>query len=759
MRMLMDNIYFSYSLPELSLLVEHISKRLNQSSVLQNSGLQLHHATLNKLNQVNSYENDLLNIINSRYLICLLADSAISDIDAEKRIEHEIHEAINHDLDVFVFIVGEHCDEMSDIPKEMIVNYRNMTNAANINLIKSNDFDHIANVIIKMLEDDVWKTFGENELIAFSDDILHVSGFPRNRLPFLPDEISQQLAKIYLLEEPNINKSPLNADMQQRKKWAYQSMEYGHIEEAANNLEKVIEEKGSDFFSCFWLGRLYGMYSESKDLLEKSFFLNEMAVSMLGNKENFLKSICYTQMAVAAHKMGDLNLAKYYFEKSTDIYQTYDAYEYWAHLCLQQIEETQNPVWIERAAEYLMSIKKLKLSYFFQLVNEFEQKYPHTFPLVNKQLYERWNNFLKATQKSTSESQCWALKNFDHKYKEIKPLMNRENLFESSLFVSQLIWLNYRALKNASESLLSKYRNIQKEKVNLENALQRYEEEEVFAVNQLHKSNETISLRGIKRNAILKTKVKLKKERKKSIYQVLMFVLFAGVFGLAFIERASIGASWTMIAFCAMLTSIFYNQRQFLNVKSVNGVINSGLRINTFFNGRLVEHFNAAENTVQNENSKKIFRELKSKPDLINPQNIESARENIVRISRQDKGQVIERLQENNEKFTLIKQLVTNWCHRVDKFEQYCVTAHNGQFNHLLCKKTNVCVSKKADLISDSLYDFFELNKDNGYTSHGRTLHVDGSRLKAWFNDDIAAKSMFNGFRLGIEKSQPVQIH
>ncbi|WP_104400240.1 tetratricopeptide repeat protein [Vibrio penaeicida] len=738
----MDNIFFSFSFSEFKPLVEHVTKRVGESVTLQRCGLRPHHLARLEAYKSAPLENSLQHVSNSRYLVCILGQDVGSKVEEKTYIELEIEQAIEDDVDIFAFMIGDEYQHSNRMRPDISRIYHLLSSHVTVGTIASEDPEVIARKITQALEGDIWKTLGENDKFSLSHGVLNVSGFPLEHLDKLPEQISTQLRKVYRREQLKHQVSPLSADIAQRKNWAYESLNFGHVEEAIKNLQRVIDEFGSDFFSCFWLGRLYAIYGNRDEQLKKCFAINERALSMLDSDETLLHSLCFTHMAIAANKSGNIDKAKQYFEESTTTFKTYDSYEYRAELCLQQLEKSPSSFWVEGATNDLGAIQKAKLSHFLIVCKKFEEQYPTSFAQVNHCLLKKWKAFLTKTYNSTNETQEWVSTQFTYTPRMLHPLNLNDNSFEGALFASQLIWYKYKALHYASLHMLNEYSKLKAERNSYQSIAEHFQNEQADAKNIIAQSRQIIKSReeAEREKSILQTNLK---KSKKIQNLVKGGVTLSVATSLAIVvDIISPPHAINLLVLGTLAVSFFLLHKQSKKVHSTDNLTHEIIALEQSLDDSLSEFWIESKSSFRDENLRDIFQYDVELSGLIQNEYLNSVESELFKYSTVLNHKLSSHLERTQKELYQLKETLFQWYDKVDQFEQYSVSAHNGQYNHMLCRKAGVMVAKKAELGSDSLRAVIYPKEDLKQSIRGRALHIDGSRLDAWFNDIEEAERM-----------------
>ena len=92
------------------------------------------------------------------------------------------------------------------------------------------------------------------------------------------------------------------------------------------------------------------------------------------------------------------------------------------------------------------------------------------------------------------------------------------------------------------------------------------------------------------------------------------------------------------------------------------------------------------------------------------------------------------------QELALLKHQTSTWLTKVNEFEQYSVSAHSGQYNHLMTRKGRIDVARKIELGNGSLESVLFATEESSLA--GRALHLEGDRLKAWFDNPTVARSL-----------------
>ncbi|OLQ74825.1 hypothetical protein BIT28_12730 [Photobacterium proteolyticum] len=733
----MDNIFFSFSFSEFKPLVEHISKRMGESVTLQRCGLKPFHLAQLEAFKAAPLENSLQQVRNSRYMICLLGQNIGSEAESGKTyIELEIEAALEADVDVFAFLVGPEYDTLGNMPPAVRRVYERLSDCVTIGQLATNDSESVARQITNKLEDDVWQTLGEEEKLTLASDLLDVSGFPRHRLDRLPDSIRKQLTRIYRPGTPDNTSSPLAADLAQRKQWAYQSLTYGHQEQALKNLQKAIKEFGSDFFSCFWLSRLYALHGTREEHWRSSHQYAETLEKMLKDEDTLLTSLHLTHLGRAYCFQKDFAKAESLLLQAIESYPTYEALEFLAEVYLMQREQNNNIEWLHKAVDTMSSLLRFKLSHYVLVADRFTEKYPYTFTEVNTEVSHKLDSFYFNMHKSLSDNQQWAKQRLSLSAPQPPALLKDAALLQRAYVASQYVWQNYRLLRRASSQLTTRYINLQQQLDQLREQKKFQDQEHQLLSEALTEARDFLKARHERLEKVITAKEQEQAAHRKlqagNIMGVIMFIAM----GAGFNQSPNLGIPLLVGFILTLCIRAVFSKKKAKAVKSSEEEVNYVSEINR----SLALSLSSFNNKIVQIELKTLLHPLLEEVEKLRESDITEAEHQLTTLYQNQSEQLNQTAATCQQELALLRHQTSTWLTKVNEFEQYSVSAHSGQYNHLMTRKGRIDVARKVELGSGSLESALFTAEESSLT--GRALHLDGDRLKAWFDDSIVARSL-----------------
>ncbi|CAH0533215.1 hypothetical protein VST7929_01079 [Vibrio stylophorae] len=815
----MDNIVYSFASLELKPLVEHLIQRTSESEILQKSGLHPRPFVQLEANHNTPLEQRLSRIGNNRYMVCLLGQHAGKVVkDGKTALQCEIEAALEHDVLLFAFWLGEQaadpenmCDEMrqiyalitppmceviSDETSTTDTHQPNSADAVAANNVQTNtskqaqdatkakqtaradtnnaphsahqpvepqphiqvhpqahlvqqhivdaeDPELIARTIVSTLETSVWQILGEQTPVN-SDNLLHICGYSRENIDSLEDTLKHQLSRIYYFEKTTAKKSPLFADVIQRKTWAYESLSFGHVDEAMRNLQKAAEEFGSDFFSCFWLGRLYALHGTQPKQFEKSISLNRLALSMLKASDTLLHALCHTHMAIAAGKLGDLAMAQQYFTESTQTFYTVEAYEHWAALTLAQQTKSPDEALVEQALRCLSKIQKTHFAYFLQLCDSLERSYGEHFAPVKELLFHSNRTFLNTTHRDTTENIAWAMREFKYPAHQLCPLNLDANPQENAVSLSYLIWQNYRSLHHASQRIVNRYQGLTIASGELGQLSERYNAEQSHAITALQQTRQLLNQREQAREKVARLDVAQGHTQRQLNFLNITTVLTGGIFAAAMAKLFAAAPLLQVGLLALFVISLYFRQQQAASAKSIGRNQSDEDQSKRWYSDKASAVWRETKRQVRDEGIQGAFTRLLELGSQVQLSHLDSAQQTIVQrtaLLHESQGAQTQAIRAG---WQHLQAQLAAWYQRMSQFETHAISADVGQYTHLLCQHEPVTVSKLNLLMCEPLYLAAGRNAPSTTESPSHVLHSHGSRLQAWFGDEKLAASMLH---------------
>lgn len=733
----MDNIFFSFSFSEFKTLVEHITKRMGDSVTLQRCGLKPFHLAQLEAFKAAPLENSLQCVRNSRYMICLLGQNIGSEAENGKTyIELEIDAALEADVDVFAFLIGPEYDTLNNMPPAVRRVYDRLSDCVTIGQLPTLDSEAIARQITNKLEDDVWQTLGEDEKLTLASDLLDVSGFPRHRLDRLPEGVRKQLTRIYRPVTQEKVSSPLAADLAQRKQWAYQSLTYGHQEQALKNLQKAIKEFGSDFFSCFWLSRLYALHGTREEHWRSSQQYAETLEKMLKDEDTLLTSLHLTHLGRAYCFQKDFAKAESLLLQAIEAYPTYEALEFLAEVYLMQREKNNNIEWLHKAVDTMSSLLRFKLSHYVLVADRFSEKYPYTFTEVNTEVSHKLDSFYFNMHKSLTENQLWARQQLAISAPQPPALQKDAALLQRAYVASQYVWQNYRVLRQASSQLTTRYIDIQQQLDQLREQKKYQEQEHQLLTEALTEARAFLKARHERLEEVITAKEQEQAARRKlHAGNIMGFIMFIAM-GAGFNQSPNIG--FPLLVGLILTLCI----RTVLSTKKAKAVKNTEEEVNyvSEINRSLALSLSSFNNKIGQIELKALLHPLQEEVEKLRESDIAEAEQQFKALYQQQVEQFNQSALACQQELSLLVRQTSTWLTKVNEFEQYSVSAHSGQYNHLMIRKGRIDVARKTELGSGKLETILFAGDESPLT--GRALHSGGNRLDAWFDNPSVARSL-----------------
>ncbi|CAM3536394.1 hypothetical protein VA7868_03915 [Vibrio aerogenes CECT 7868] len=725
--------------------IEQIKSRLGESSVLQQCGYHPFHMLRAEEYRNASFDNHLQTIRHSRYMICLLGQS--DDESDAAALDAEIEAALDCDVDIIAFCAGDVCRQTA-LPEAIAEQCKKLPRSAKVETIASADSEVIARAITQVMELEVLGVLGGNDSDVpgtdfLSRDFLNIPGFSARLCGnFLP-EISAQLERIYQTGAPDQSASLLAGEMAQRKRWACESLSYGHPDAAILNLQKVHEEFGSDFFVCFWLGRLYILYGTDERQFSQGERLSRRALSMLQPAETLLFSFCYTHLGRASTKLGHLVQAGECFDIASGAFHTDEIDEFRAALCLQQMTSAQESRWLDQAATCLSGLLHKKLTHFLSARPRLEAEYDGYFLQAEQRILQQWESFYSVAYDVTSQHYFWAAENFYGFRNKPVRIDKMQYILQCVMEIAQLNRQNYRILHQVAGQIQARYEHVQHDVRELQERRRKLDFEQEEITRLVEESNPLVT----EREAILTEEKVLKAEaekaEKKVFYSsclilaalVLMTFVVIRVVDLDMRQQDTLLFVLSGLFFFSLgLPYIFSG-----NYRKMKGQLGKLAGRRCVIKDHLPGLWRDTEPEVMADMLRVRLTEIKDTPDSVTVACLDEICHDVQQYAAREYKRLSETEDDCHRQYEKLKALAAAWCENVDVFESRLISAWHGQYNHLLCRSEQVEVSEIPEPDdSDRQCRFFA--KQSGHL----VLHVRGSRMRAWFSEIQSATMMMD---------------
>lgn len=729
----MDNISLCFSFSEFAPLAEHITQCLNQSATLQQCGLTARHIALASPKTENR-EHDAEYC---RYLVCLFGQEINSKANKnDLRMIHKIESTLEAGADIFVFIIGSQSDDESPLPAELEQLNKYHPNRISFETVTSVDHDAIAQHIAHKIEDDIWQTLGEKGQLSHTLDLLHIPGFPRHQLKQLPTEIRKQLTLIYQPGDPRTAHSPDAANLAQRKRWAYQSLAYGHQDQAIKNLQKANNEFGSDLFSCFWLSRLFALYGTRTEHWQSSQQHAELLKKRLPEEASLLLSLNLTHLGRAYSFQQDYGNAEACFHQAIATYQTYESLEYLAEAYLMQGESGHNNEWREKAVDTLTSLLQLRLSHYVLTAERFIDKYPKAFSQVNHEITLKIDSFHHRAYMVLADNQSWSKQHLGLALPAFPPLSHDVTLLQRSYVASHYIWQNYRTLRMASSLLETRFHQYSKRQAEVNADKERHDKDYNLLTATLSEALACLKVRKEQFQEFSHAKTQGNLARRRLTQGNVVCIASIVAMGIGFGYSTELGTAGVFGVLLALGLREKLRRKRQSTAQKLHKIATHIKTIN-----KSLEHsLEDAKGNIVQAKWKSMLSALLPDIEKIRSSDMADAEAQLNRSYESQTADFNKHLRVCHNELYLLGQLMREWLAKANNYEQHFISAYGGQYSHLTRQKSGFEITDKKILGSDRLEDTNATV--SGRLLTGKAIHTDGDRLAAWFDNPQQAHAL-----------------
>ncbi|SKA56410.1 hypothetical protein SAMN02745132_02573 [Enterovibrio nigricans DSM 22720] len=736
----MDTIFISYSHSEFRPVVEKLISALHQSLLLQRCEIRPFHIAEFEAFRKAPIENSVHCVSRSRYLISLVGkDLGETVLEGKSHIEHEIDAALEHEIDVLTFLVGDHHAD-KNTQRESVSEFLNaLPNHVTLHSILTNDPTAIVDSIIRKLETSLWASLGCDDNLRIPEGSLLVIDGQSPSSDHTEHPHHDQCLRIFDKPTPSLAPSPIASSFEQRKLWAFQSLELNHLSEATQNLLKATEEFGSDFFSCFWLSRIYALQSDTSSLWKSAIPLAERAISSLREEETLLRSVCNTHIAIAYSHIGDFERATHHYDLALSQYEMFETLEYKTDMVLNQFALNNNQLCKQHAVDALATLLATNLKHYVALSVPLSKKNPTSFEEAESVILQDLNTVRIGLVDNYTTLQLWAESALNLTLNDLPLSQAQKDILPAVDVASQHMWKNYSALRTCGTTLAQFYESHAKHNDDLEKHHINLKSDHQIAMDLVDALSSTIDERKNTNVKESELQTRVNKEKRTVIcWDICLATSLAAIAWCFYMQPTFIWAA-AALSFLFLLLRVYFDSRR--SVATVR-LKNSKTR-RRYIHESVTDLVEQAMENMALPHMRSIVERLKSAPNYLNHEDLSATKSALNDFVDNQSKAVAGSLSAWETKSTTLNTRIREWINNIDQFEHVANSPMSANLIGKISQRFGVSYDSALKLSLDDALAAINTATDR------HCFQLKRSRTHAWFDDPDMAKRMldFHGKR------------
>jgi tetratricopeptide (TPR) repeat protein len=572
-----------------------------------------------------------------------------------------------------------------------------------IGRLPTNDKEYIGKQIVKTLERQILEVLERPDEVNMDGDPLTVSGFGYEK-SYWPEKYRDDLKIIFDAGSFQNNDSQLAQEVVQRNKWALESLRLGHISDALSNIDKVLKEHGSDFFSCFWKSRLIVM-NDSSDFQIANECASKVVQIAEKRKLRLVQAIALTHNGYANYKLGDYSQAENDLNQAIALVPSlFDAMLFRGELNLCLAEKTQNLYekenYINKSVDSFLFIIRNRFNYYIKRTEKFQSQFKTSFDLIEAEIFNRMFKTYKAMHDHLNVTQQWGLGNLGVRLKKIPILDCDSGLLKAAYTARDIAWCHYQLLSLALNALINQLSELERVKQEQQVWLRGYallseylgdysRQCEAQFNEQEGLENEQIKTRAEQSEVINYLKSTKLKSKISNVFTVV------GSIGFVFYFKSAVVIMLLVALIC--ISGVLFHR-----VKSVKAKVAAQENTSNYIDEEIknleaqyVAQYNIFRTNHENERIGEILKHVEIDDVSI----LSCYKDFIIKAQEAIVADEAVSVQANTDllnKITYFNALFEPLYRHIDQFEQYTVSAHNGQYTHKIRRLGKCDIVKKS---------------------------------------------------------------
>lgn len=720
----MPGIFLSYVFGESREPAKILKEKITLSPLLAYHQLTPVDLGCDQAQKVNPEKISVRHAAQSQYTVCLIKNSLGSLADrTETYLQKEINTALaSPTTTLFIFLVGEIHSKDWDKNNDLAPSVRSYLASIQKEVVfgrePTDDPRLIAENIVKTLEQDLIETIGDFNELDTKSSPLNISGFNYHNRKNWPDNYKQELSILIDFEEETNKRSPLLANLNQRKQWALESLKLNHSPAALKNFEKALEDFGSDFLCCFWAGRFYSFQKTSNNW-SAGYELSMRAYDIAKQHDwNMLQELALNNAAradIKAKNFSRANSLLNIFDTSAQCYETQVL-----RIELVMAQSDFGSIDSELYSNALMQLVRTNISYYNIVSKDYREKYGARFEELETPVRENLGGFFEAMHSSMTKTTRWASENLGIQLKKTVPFFRSINYpFDYSYTANIIVWQHYfilaaslRYLPVEHERLQEQYEMLAKENQHIETALTELAQLSVTTHELLNQYNNC------------KQEYATQKKKKHSFLIPTMSYVVGAIAAFTFapfqplFSIGPLGLIFTIHFLCyygkgnrhkATLSNLCNQLQEDKNNYQINiqSYVNSlsNLELDLFSSNSEIETTDSCFQELHDD----LQAKLKKKHDTCS---------NTIKLI--------------THKLSWLDKLTNKLLKQIDKFEKYAISAHNNRYTFKLRAETKISIGKKEHYKTGYFSSYFVNEGFDDTELVGSFLHYNEERLDAY---------------------------
>ncbi|KXF83541.1 hypothetical protein [Enterovibrio coralii] len=729
----MDSIYISFSHLEFKPVVERLITALNQSTLLQRCQIRPFHIAEFEAFRKAPIENSLHSVSQSSYLLNLLGkDLGETASNGKTHLENELHTALEHDLETLTFLIGDHFD--SPLSESMSGFLDKLPKQAFIQRIHESEPADAVTAMAKAVEKHILAMLCDDDVLPTSADALfEVAGYSPSSRTEADSEQTEQLAKVFDKPNPSNTQSPIAASFEQRKRWAFESLALNHVEEATKNLVLATEEFGSDFFSCFWLGRIYAFQSDNAALWENATTLSKRALSTLKDDEHLLKASCLTHIAIAQSKQGLFNEAAKHFDQAYGYCEFTEILERKAEMLINQHAKDNREDTKRIALEGIAALLSTNISYYQQLARQYGNTNASVFKDIESTLRTELDDVIHSLTQNYDDIQDWSENVLNVSIDEKTAVNDQQDILRSLYLANQHVWHNFLALRHAGFTLLQFYDSHTKQREDLEKHRDNLENDLKLAGELTDALSSAIEERKAANSKESGLQTRVNKEKRKVIFFDICLLIALVATAWCFYAKPEFIWFAGGAAIALLVLRLYVKSRH----SSANVRLKDCKARRRNLNETVVELVEQASHKMVLPHMQSIIERLKSAPNYVNQDDLTATKSALKDFVENQNKAVDSNLSVWHIKSKSLATLIKDWVFKIRAFERIAAESKTLDLNRKIHQRWSTQFDELAETEErDPMRAIAPVAQD------AHTYHVEGSELKAWFDEEAQGKEM-----------------
>ncbi|WP_206484065.1 biotin/lipoyl-containing protein [Thalassotalea sp. G2M2-11] len=751
----MEEVFISHVFDEFKEEVREIENEINNSPFLKQYNIRPRILSNNEAYYQNPKENSVKLLQDSEYVVILIGETAGSFADdGITYLEHEINAALSSDkVGVYVYVIRKSSDidfkeEEYEYPPATRDLIERLKSKVTISHKRASEIVLLPKDIVNDIGKDIHEVVNREEYTEsiLDKEVLNVSGFDFEKIGKIPQGYRSEIEQVYFSQdETNQSLNHFHSQMQGWREAICDNLSHGAHNDALNNVEKILENNGTDMFGCFWGSRILAIYGDNTSDWNKAIALGEKSCSITERKNlPFLKALSMSAIGLSYLKIGNYTKAFEYLELSQKSKHNWETEYYIAKCYIQSFIDNQtNESLLDNAANSLLKIFKSKPKYFSEIESKFSEDYSDIYPKIRDKISIELSKTYMSMYKAYMRTSKWAQEKLDIKRKEVTKPDSELPIMVQAYHSSRLVYSHYILLKKCIAEIYFKLgRQLDSEK-KLEVKVIERKNNYIGAIQSLDLMIEELESLKSQLDLCKKKEEKIgylcEAKGKMGMAKITVFILVVILVSLVLFDYAGIYtlvpfSIYSQIGFVLLFSmGLFFRFKEnehsedldieVRNKKKISEAIN--LHVNSslelaelpFFNGGL-NHDKLVESDWLKEKLTGLYAEKeKAGLDL-------SEMEHSLQVINASFDNNINELQEISS--------------QIDEFEQYVVSAHKGQYCTLIFRKAGFNRQSSNDR-TIGMYSVFtntniETEKDGSTYSY---LVKGASRLDAWVTSKL----------------------